>query len=97
MAAGFSGGGTSLGAPRIHIDQRALELDSLRDRARNPEEHSKLLLGPFGQGFLRLVLENQREQILTGNRMGSSVQPLLVVPITAAGLQGEQPLADRTM
>ena len=49
-------------------------------------------------GIARMVHENHRKQ--TSSRvtcLRSSVLPLLVVPITAAGLQGEQPLADRTM
>ena len=82
--------------PVTIIDQRALEMDSVRDRVRNSEEHLSFMRSP-NIGISRMVHENQREQNLGGNLMGSSVQPLLVVPITAAGLQGEQPLADRTM
>jgi len=78
------------------IDQRTMELGSPRDMVRNPEEHPSFMGSPSLIGLARMVLENHRKQILTA-MLESSVLPLLVVPITAAGLQGEQPLANRTM
>ena len=49
------------------------------------------------KGFHEWSMKTKGSRTWEGNLLGSSVQPLLVVPITAAGLQGEQPLADRTM
>jgi len=52
--------------PASAIDQRALELDSLRDRARNQEEHPSLMGSPFFTRLSRMVLENQRKRTLDG-------------------------------
>jgi len=74
-------------------------MGSTRDRVRNPEEHPSLW------GALPHKLGSHGWPLKTrGGRAGGSnahwlecPNPLPIVPTTAAGLQGEKPLADRRM